>query len=93
LEREGDPDGIKGWTEQKNNGLSIREIVRAFGHSEEYQQRFVSAVSGEEAARLCYKHFLDREPESAEVKAGWAKCLADNGYRAMGMDLLIHLNI
>ena len=43
--------------------MSVRDVVRALGLSQEYAQRFVIPYTNADAVRLCYKHFLAREPE------------------------------
>jgi Phycobilisome Linker polypeptide/Domain of unknown function (DUF4214) len=43
--------------------MSVRDVVRALGLSQEYAQRFIIPNTGANAVRLCYKHFLAREPE------------------------------
>lgn len=43
--------------------MSARDVVRALGLSQEYAQRFVIPYTNADAVRLCYKHFLAREPE------------------------------
>ena len=43
--------------------MSIRDVVRALGLSQEYAQRFIIPNTNANAVRFCYKHFLAREPE------------------------------
>ncbi len=43
--------------------MSVRDVVRALGLSQEYAQRFVIPYTNADAVRLCYKHFMAREPE------------------------------
>jgi hypothetical protein len=43
--------------------MSVRDVVRALGLSQEYAQRFIIPNTNANAVRFCYKHFLAREPE------------------------------
>jgi hypothetical protein len=43
--------------------MSVRDVVRALGLSQEYAQRFIISNTNANAVRFCYKHFLAREPE------------------------------
>ena len=43
--------------------MSIRDVVRALGLSQEYAHRFIIPYTNADAVRFCYKHFLAREPE------------------------------
>ena len=43
--------------------MSIRDVVRALGLSQEYAERFIIPNANANAVRFCYKHFLAREPE------------------------------
>ena len=43
--------------------MSVRDVVRALGLSQEYAQRFIISNTNSNAVRFCYKHFLAREPE------------------------------
>jgi len=43
--------------------MSIRDVVRALGLSQEYAQRFIIPNTNANAVRFCYKHFLAREAE------------------------------
>ena len=59
--------------------MSVRDVVRALGLSQEYAQRFIIPNTNANAVRFCYKHFLAREPEEKGLNywtqqsmiAGW----------------------
>lgn len=83
LEREADPSGLTYWSRQLNRGeLTVREVVRLIGQSDEYRTRFVIPVIPAQAAKLMYKHFLARAPENQQVLDGWATVIVQQGYKA-----------
>ena len=73
--------GLMYYSDKLRRGeMSIRDVVRALGLSQEYAQRFIIPNTNANAVRFCYKHFLAREPEQegldywtrqAESQAGW----------------------
>jgi hypothetical protein len=84
LERSADAGGLRHWTDKNvDEGMSIKEIVRHFGHSDEYKRRFILEVSPEEAVRRCNLHFLGREPESTAVVEYHKNVLLTHGFQAL----------
>jgi hypothetical protein len=72
LERPADPSGKQTWShELLNNNLSVKEIIRKIGKSEEYRNRFVSGFYERQEwgtiITYMYRHFLAREPENPNV--------------------------
>jgi hypothetical protein len=56
--------GLMYYSDKLRRGeMSIRDVVRALGLSQEYAQRFIIPYTNADAVRFCYKHFLAREPE------------------------------
>ena len=82
LERDVDDSGLITWGCALDNGeLSVKEIVRRLGKSDEYRSRFVIPFSPAKSARLMYQHFLARQPESDKVVEGWADVISDEGWQ------------
>jgi Phycobilisome Linker polypeptide/Domain of unknown function (DUF4214) len=52
--------------------MSVRDVVRALGLSQEYAQRFIIPNTNANAVRFCYKHFLAREAEEKGLNY-WAQ--------------------
>lgn len=82
LEREADSSGLTYWSQQLRGGLTVREVVRLIGQSDEYRTRFVIPVVPAQAAKLMYKHFLARAPENQPVVDGWATVIVQQGFKA-----------
>jgi len=56
--------GLMYYSDKLRRGeMSIRDVVRVLGLSQEYSQRFIIPNTNANAVRFCYKHFLAREPE------------------------------
>ncbi len=56
--------GLMYYSDKLRRGeMSIRDVVRVLGLSQEYAQRFIIPNTNANAVRFCYKHFLAREPE------------------------------
>ena len=56
--------GLMYYSDKLRRGeMSVRDVVRALGLSQEYAQRFIIPNTNANAVRFCYKHFLAREPE------------------------------
>jgi hypothetical protein len=78
LERPADDTGLVAWGGPLSRGeMSVRDVVRGVGHSDEYWTRFV-AGGAENAAVLMYRHFLAREPESQIAVDGHEVTIAGN---------------
>jgi hypothetical protein len=84
LGRPADAAGLRFWTDKHvDEGMSIKEIVRQCGHSDEYKQHSILEVSSEEAVRRCYLRFLGREPESRAMIEYHQNVLITEGYKAL----------
>ncbi len=56
--------GLMYYSDKLRRGeMSIRDVVRVLGLSQEHSQRFIIPNTNANAVRFCYKHFLAREPE------------------------------
>ena len=65
--------GLLYYSDKLHRGeMSIRDVVRALGLSQEYAQRFIIPNTNANAVRFCYKHFLVREPEEKGLNY-WTK--------------------
>jgi phycobilisome core-membrane linker protein len=65
--------GLMYYGEKLQSGeMSVRNVVRALGLSQEYQQRFIIPNVDQDGVKLCYKHFLAREPETEGLNY-WTK--------------------
>ena len=60
--------------------MTVREIVKELGLSQEHRDRFLTPNTDTDAVKVCYKHFLARAPDAqglqywtqqAESQAGW----------------------
>lgn len=83
LERDADDSGLITFAGALDRGeLSVRDIVRSLGKSDEYRNRFVVPFSLLQIARLMYLHFLARQAESEAAAKGWADLIATQGWQA-----------
>ena len=80
LERQPDPNGFIFWGCILSRGdQSVREVVKLFGHSQEYQNRFIAPLTRTDAVRACYRHFLAREAEPGGLQF-WEGVAAQQGF-------------
>lgn len=64
-DEESTDSGLMYYSDKLRRGeMSIRDVVRDLGLSQEYAQRFIIPNTNANAVRFCYKHFLAREPEA-----------------------------
>ena len=69
LEREPDEGGLATYTRMLENGEhSVREITGFMGQSQEYDERFVTPNSNEQAVRIAYQKFLGRDADEGGLK-------------------------
>jgi hypothetical protein len=86
LGREPEPGGVVGWVQQLDRDRSVVPTVLAFFHSEEFLNR---NTSNEEFLRICYRTFLDREPDAAGFAAFLTELRADRLTRDNLLDIFI----
>jgi subtilisin family serine protease len=86
LGREPEPGGVEGWVQQLDRDRSVVPTVLAFFHSEEFLNR---NTSNEEFLRICYRTFLDREPDAAGFAAFLTELRADRLTRDNLLDIFI----
>ena len=53
-------------TQVRQGQISIREFIRALGHSKEYRQQFYGRFSNSRVVELAFRHFLGRGLSSKE---------------------------
>ncbi len=53
-------------TQVRQGQISMREFIRALGHSKEYRQQFYGRFSNSRVVELAFRHFLGRGPSSLE---------------------------
>ncbi|MCP9775230.1 phycobilisome rod-core linker polypeptide [Cyanobium sp. WAJ14-Wanaka] len=53
-------------TQVRQGDISMREFIRALGHSKEYRQQFYGRFSNSRAVELAFRHFLGRGISSRE---------------------------
>jgi hypothetical protein len=64
LERDPDPQGLIWYGAQLwRDEAKVKDAVKEMGLSTEYQDRFISNKPTDEAIKLCFQHFLAREPD------------------------------
>ena len=81
LERDPDSVGMIGWgAALAGGGMTVREVVRSIGKSEEYKNRFVLPWTPEHAVTVMYRHFLGRGPDADGLR-GNTKALVEKGYQ------------
>ncbi len=69
LERQPDEGGQATYTRMLENGEhSVREIAGFMGQSQEYDERFVTPNSNEEAVRIAYQKFLGRDADEGGLR-------------------------
>lgn len=83
LERNFDNVGLVFWGCQLTRGeKSTKAVVRDFGLSAEYTQRFVIPFTPQQQVELCYRHFLARPSDPAGLKV-WLDRLVTDGIDAV----------
>jgi phycobilisome core-membrane linker protein len=76
LDREPDESGLVAYGRVLSEGeWSVRDAVRAMGHSDEYKQRFVIPFTIEDAVKACFRHFFAREADLPGLRAWEAEAV------------------
>jgi len=73
-----DAGGLAYWMEAFQNGSSIEEISNGFVGSQEFQDKYGSAVDDDAFLELLYQNVFNRAPD-AEGKANWLNEMNSNG--------------
>ena len=88
LERDVDPVGQIFFGCQLVRGeLSVRDVVRDVGLSQEYTARFITPDTVQNAVQLCYQHFLARPADPGGL-AAWEQVAQTQGWQAVIIGLV-----
>ena len=76
-------------TQVRQGQLSMREFIRALGHSKEYRQQFYGRFSNSRAVELAFRHFLGRGISSREEFTRYFDIVSAQGLKGL-VDSLIN---
>ncbi len=76
-------------TQLRQGQISVREFIRALGHSKEYRQQFYSRFSNSRAVELAFRHFLGRGISSKEEFTRYFDIVSAQGLKGL-VDSLIN---
>ena len=76
-------------TQLRQGQLSMREFIRALGHSKEYCQQFYGRFSNSRAVELAFRHFLGRGISSREEFTRYFDIVSAQGLKGL-VDSLIN---
>lgn len=76
-------------TQVRQGQLSMREFIRALGHSKEYRQQFFGRFSNSRAVELAFRHFLGRGISSREEFTRYFDIVSAQGLKGL-VDSLIN---
>ena len=76
-------------TQVRQGDISMREFIRALGHSKEYQQQFYGRFSNSRAVELAFRHFLGRGISSSEEFTRYFDIVSAQGLKGL-VDSLIN---
>jgi phycobilisome core-membrane linker protein len=76
-------------TQLRQGQLSVREFIRALGHSKEYRQQFYGRFSNSRAVELAFRHFLGRGISSREEFTRYFDIVSAQGLKGL-VDSLIN---
>ena len=76
-------------TQVRQGDISMREFIRALGHSKEYQQQFYGRFSNSRAVELAFRHFLGRGISSREEFTRYFDIVSAQGLKGL-VDSLIN---
>jgi phycobilisome core-membrane linker protein len=76
-------------TQVRQGDISMREFIRALGHSKEYRQQFYGRFSNSRAVELAFRHFLGRGISSREEFTRYFDIVSAQGLNGL-VDALIN---
>ncbi len=76
-------------TQVRQGQISMREFIRALGHSKEYRQQFYGRFSNSRVVELAFRHFLGRGPSSLEEFRRYFAIVSAQGLNGL-VDALIN---
>ncbi|NDG75756.1 MAG: cell wall anchor protein [Synechococcaceae bacterium WB8_1B_136] len=76
-------------TQVRQGDISMREFIRALGHSKEYRQQFYGRFSNSRAVELAFRHFLGRGISSKEEFTRYFDIVSAQGLKGL-VDSLIN---
>ena len=76
-------------TQVRQGDISMREFIRALGHSKEYRQQFYGRFSNSRAVELAFRHFLGRGISSREEFTRYFDIVSAQGLNGL-VDSLIN---
>jgi len=76
-------------TQVRQMDISMREFVRALGHSKEYRQQFFGRFSNSRAVELAFRHFLGRGISTREEFTRYFNIVSAQGLKGL-VDALIN---
>lgn len=76
-------------TQLRQGQISVREFIRALGHSKEYRQQFYGRFSNSRAVELAFRHFLGRGISSREEFTRYFDIVSAQGLKGL-VDSLIN---
>jgi phycobilisome core-membrane linker protein len=76
-------------TQVRQGDISMREFIRALGHSKEYRQQFYGRFSNSRAVELAFRHFLGRGISSREEFTRYFDIVSAQGLKGL-VDSLIN---
>jgi phycobilisome core-membrane linker protein len=76
-------------TQVRQMDISMREFIRALGHSKEYRQQFYGRFSNSRAVELAFRHFLGRGISSREEFTRYFDIVSAQGLKGL-VDALIN---
>ena len=76
-------------TQVRQGQISIREFIRALGHSKEYRQQFYGRFSNSRVVELAFRHFLGRGLSSKEEFSRYFSIVSEQGLNGL-VDSLIN---
>jgi phycobilisome core-membrane linker protein len=76
-------------TQVRQGDISMREFIRALGHSKEYRQQFYGRFSNSRAVELAFRHFLGRGISSREEFTRYFDIVSAQGLKGL-VDALIN---
>ena len=76
-------------TQVRQGQLSMREFIRALGHSKEYRQQFYGRFSNSRAVELAFRHFLGRGISTREEFTRYFDIVSAQGLNGL-VDALIN---
>ena len=76
-------------TQVRQGDISMREFIRALGHSKEYKKQFYARFSNSRAVELAFRHFLGRGISSREEFTRYFDIVSAQGLKGL-VDSLIN---